>query len=198
MPPLKISTPAGGGISYLNWLDLPTNVQPVELVADTIFPVQEMRPFQEKWFYFGVTLGAIGTNDAFEFSVTCPIDESWRIDNIIVSHNMLSNLEFFVRILSPGDLAQGNLSRVIHQSVDNGPEICIFPARTLQGNITANDRFGYLAEMIILPSERFTITSSANADAGAITVLCRVRYQLRPVPIEGPIISPIVPQVVTI
>ncbi len=189
MPPLKITTPSAGGVSLLSWLDLPSNVQPVENLADVIVPVMEQRAFQEKWFYLTNEANlTIGQFVVFEYHV--PENESWRLDYLGILQDDTGSLDFRVRIVTtPGiDASQD----IIQKEIESGFSTLLYPARNLQNNITTSIGQEFNGEeLILLPGETLLISSSATAGA-ATQVNLRARYELRPLPIQGPELSPVI------
>ncbi len=198
MPNLKITTPNAGGISLLSWLDLPSNVQPVEEIAGIIVPVQEQLPFQSRWFYLDAQLAAIGQNDAFQFDALCPEDEAWRIDYILVFHDSAQNLDFEVRVVHPASTGVANLDRVIHLATDENTTQMLYPIRNLQGTVSRNELYDYTEPLHILSEETLRIRTDVNPDVATITVSVTVRYQQIPPPIGRPVLSDVLPDVTTI
>lgn len=198
MPPLKINTFDAGGVAYLTWLRTPSNVQPVTFINDNIFPTQDMLAFQGRWFYLNGGI-AVPQSDSFLFQAECPIDESWRIDYIIVEHTSDANLDFEIEIIPKGVFSI-SLERIIaRMDVENGTEQCLYPTETEIGNVTRNDTFTYNGErLIILPGETFVIKSAGTPDVGGTTVELTVRYENVPVPIEQVQISATIPSVTAV
>jgi len=190
VPPLVISTPDLGGISFLTWMQVPSNVQPVDRVGDTVFPVQEMRSFQERWFYL-VENNNLAQGEQILLQWLCPQDESWRIDTLGITHNDTGSLDVRVSILAAK--GQDGLGDIINKEIEPGFETLLYPARNLQNNVATSiaQEFNGPEGMIILPLETLQIISSATAGVPSVTFKMRGRYQLRPIPIEGPSLSDI-------
>jgi len=196
VPPLKISTPEPGGLSYLSWLRTPSNFQPVEFIQNIIVPTQDMLPFQGRWFYFNGAV-AIPNLDFFEFSVTCPLDESWRIDYIILLFTTdTGNVDVRVEI-EPAALANlTGLSRIAFMDVENGSEQAIYPTETEIATVARNDTYTYNGKkLVILPAEKLIIASSVIADVGGSFGSITIRYEQIPPPTETPRVSAITPTI---
>lgn len=193
MPPLKITNVDTGAVSLQRWLRTPSGFQPIKEVADTIFPTQEMLPFQDRWFYFNGAV-AIPQNDFFQFTALCPADESWLISHIIVMHTSDANLEYGI-FIEPRflDVANG-LTRVAFMEVENGSEQCLYPSETELSTVTRNDTYTYNGNRFrILPGERLVLRSSLVPEVGGSTGSITIRYKQVPAPSRPPQLSLTVP-----
>jgi len=194
LPPLRITTPAGGGISYLTWLDLPTNFQPVRDITDTIFPVQEMLPFQRRWRYF-VSSPTIAATKALVWRVTCPISESWRMDQVVVSHDHSTLLETRISLFAADGLDA--IGQIFRRKIDEDHETLLYPVRANEATTTGSDQFENTAsQLIILPRETFEINVESHS-VGEVTFKIRIRYELIPVPADNPRLSAVAPVITT-
>ena len=197
MPPLQITTTDFGGVSYLTWLRTPSNVQPVDQLADFVQPTQDQYVFQKRWFYFDAQLAGIGQNDAFQFVVQCPPNESWRIDYILVFHDQALNRDFSIFIDHFPALPSANLSLISRVPVTPNVTVGLYPTRFGRVAPQTTD-YEYAEPMFVLQGERLRIESAANPNPAAIQTAVTIRYEHIPVPVEGPRLSPILPSVTTI
>jgi len=195
LPPLKITTPEPGGLSYLSWLRTPSKFQPVEFIENRIVPTQDMLAFQGRWFYFNGAV-AIPQNDFWQFTAVCPPDESWRISHIIVEFTTDANLDCSILIQSNFLDAANSLTRVAFHEVENGSQQCLYPTWNELSTSARNDTYNYIGKnFIILPNESLILRSSLMPDVGGATGAVTIRYEQVPPPTENPGLSAISPTI---
>lgn len=193
MPPLKITTPEFGGISYLSWLRTPSNLQPVELLAEFIQPVQEQFHFQERWFYFDGLL-AIPQNDRLVWTVQCPEGESWLFDYILVKHDFDPGPRIFeIDLVNAGEAGPTGNGIIVREDIPKDFIMVLHPNTPQDFTNTDDFNMSLDGPLILLPREQLIITSGINTEVANMTVEVSARFRERPVPTQAPRISDTVP-----
>jgi len=191
VPPLRITTPELGGPSFLNWSGIPSGVQPVINLADTIFPVQEQFRFQERWFYLFESV-QVPQADRVLWQWAIPQGESWNIDMLAFVHTDSVAVDVRVRIVAAAGI--DGISDIINKEFEPGFETLLYPSRSLQNNVATSIGQEFAGdELILLPQETLEIVTSTATQAGFTTMKMAGRYRLRPIPITAPILSPVIP-----
>ncbi len=179
----KLTTPRSGQIELQKWFDQGAGALPIDGLARKIQPSQDMLQYQQRRFFMQSTLSVLNGFKA-NWLLTVPDDEAWEFDQINVIHGDTTKHTYQIQWFPPTNSPFGRLVLTARQIIEL-ENVCLFPVRSLEGDITSSAEFEFIGRFKVGPRERIQIQSQTPVAAvGPIVEQILMRLHRIPVPVE--------------
>jgi len=164
--------PRTGSQNYGDWVNRASNVSLINKTSRTLFPVQEMLPFQRQLVDGSFTRATLAINQAALFDITVPEKEAWSMKWITVEHTDPGGAQdasiFVVR-------AAGPIFVLMHRQVGANLENNLYPGKQILPASASSSEFDYDGPMELFEGD--TLSVRIGPMTGASVADCALRYE---------------------